>query len=56
MGEQLRPVYVLLDGDESAAGEEASSLSEEEMIALIQSEFGAEEVDADEPRAQGAEG
>ena len=56
VGESLRPVYVLLDGEDETEAGEGSSLSEEEMIALIQDEFGAEEVDAEAPRARGAEG
>jgi DNA polymerase-3 subunit gamma/tau len=54
VGERLRPVYVLLDGEE--AGEEHSDegLSEEELIERIRSEFDAEfvEADADEKSAE----
>jgi hypothetical protein len=47
VGERLRPVYVLLDGEE--AGEENSDqgLSEDELIERIRSEFDAEFVEAD---------
>jgi DNA polymerase-3 subunit gamma/tau len=44
-GERLRPVYVLLEGDEIEAPAE-SKLSEEELIELVRSEFDAEEYDA----------
>jgi DNA polymerase III subunit gamma/tau len=46
VGEQLRPVYVLLDADEAVdviGGE--GELSEEELIAKLKSEFDAEEFD-----------
>jgi DNA polymerase III subunit gamma/tau len=43
VGEQLRPVYVLLDG-ELPAREEGSELDEEEILERIKSEFDAEEV------------
>jgi DNA polymerase III subunit gamma/tau len=57
IGERLRPVYVLLEGDESGPAEEAPKLSEEELIARLQEEFGAEEVDsANEAEAKEAEG
>ena len=42
VGERLRPVYVLLEGDEVEAPAEAQ-LSEEELIELFRSEFDAEE-------------
>jgi DNA polymerase-3 subunit gamma/tau len=52
-GERLRPVYVLLDGEE---GEETGGrLGEEELIALLRDEFGAEEV-AEEANRKEAEG
>jgi DNA polymerase III subunit gamma/tau len=58
LGEPLRPVYVLLEGDEAGSEEEAEPLSEEELIARLREEFGAEEIDtsADEPKAKEAEG
>jgi DNA polymerase III subunit gamma/tau len=57
VGERLRPVYVLLEGDETGSKEEAPKLSEEELIARLQEEFGAEEVDsAHEAEAKEAEG
>jgi DNA polymerase III subunit gamma/tau len=43
VGEQLRPVYVLLDG-EAPAKEEGSEPDEEEILERIKSEFDAEEV------------
>jgi DNA polymerase-3 subunit gamma/tau len=58
VGERLRPVYVLLEGDEDESGEESPQLSEEELIELIRDEFGAEEVDGgtQAPEAKEAEG
>jgi DNA polymerase-3 subunit gamma/tau len=57
VGERLRPVYVLLESEASDAEEPAEQLSEDELIALLQSEFGAEEVSsAEEPQAKEAEG
>jgi DNA polymerase III subunit gamma/tau len=58
LGEPLRPVYVLLEGDEAGSEVEAEALSEEELIARLREEFGAEEIDtsADEPKAKEAEG
>jgi DNA polymerase III subunit gamma/tau len=57
VGERLRPVYVLLEGDEGEAEEGETQLSEEELIARLQEEFGAEEVDAaHEAEAKEAEG
>ena len=41
-GERLRPVYVLLEGDEIETPAEAK-LSEEELIDLMRTEFDAEE-------------
>jgi DNA polymerase-3 subunit gamma/tau len=43
VGERLRPVYVLLDG-ESQPQEEKSELDEQEILERIKSEFDAEEV------------
>jgi DNA polymerase III subunit gamma/tau len=57
VGERLRPVYVLLDGEGSDAEEPVEPLSEDELIALLQNEFGAEEVSSnEEPQAKEAEG
>ena len=42
VGERLRPVYVLLDADDPATPVE-STLTEEELIELMRSEFDAEE-------------
>jgi DNA polymerase III subunit gamma/tau len=58
LGERLRPVYVLLEGNEAGSEEEAEALSEEELIARLREEFGAEEIDtsAHEPKAKEAEG
>jgi DNA polymerase-3 subunit gamma/tau len=55
LGERLRPVYVLLEGEEevAVAGGE-SQLSEEELIETLKSEFDAEEFEA--PDAREAEG
>jgi DNA polymerase III subunit gamma/tau len=46
VGERLRPVYVLLDGETGAteAGATEGSLDEEELLEKIKSEFDAEEV------------
>jgi DNA polymerase III subunit gamma/tau len=58
VGERLRPVYVLLERDEAESETEGAQLSEEELIARLRDEFGAEEVDttAEEPKAKEAEG
>ncbi len=51
LGERLRPVYVLLDGDDAHELEADQPLSEEELIERLKSEFDAEEFepeDADE--------
>ena len=50
VGERLKPVYVLLEGDEDeAAANGAAELSEEEMVERIRSEFDAELIeDADD--------
>jgi DNA polymerase-3 subunit gamma/tau len=54
-GERLRPVYVLLDGEEeSDAGGTEPPLSEEELIERLKTEFDAEEFEAEE--AKEAEG
>jgi DNA polymerase III subunit gamma/tau len=59
VGEPLRPVYVLLDGDRIETPPEAR-LSEEELIELFRSEFDAEEYVAEpqegEAEAKEAEG
>ncbi|HSI80801.1 MAG TPA: DNA polymerase III subunit gamma/tau [Solirubrobacterales bacterium] len=55
VGERLRPVYVLLDGEQGEEGTGGERrLSEEEVLALLRDEFGAEEVSDDE--AKEAEG
>ena len=55
VGERLRPVYVLLEGEDEAGPDGAEpSLSEEELIELLRSEFDAEEFEADD--AKEAEG
>jgi DNA polymerase-3 subunit gamma/tau len=54
-GERLRPIYVLLEGEEEAeAGGAGQALSEEELIERLKSEFDAEEFEAEE--AKEAEG
>jgi hypothetical protein len=52
VGESLRPVYVLLDGEdgETANGAEPA-MSEEELIERIKSEFDAEEFKPEEDSA-----
>jgi hypothetical protein len=45
VGESLRPVYVLLDGEPEVAAEGEQQLSEDELIARLKSEFDAEEFD-----------
>ena len=55
VGERLRPVYVLLEGKDEAGQDGAeSSLSDEELIELLRSEFDAEEFGGDD--AKEAEG
>jgi DNA polymerase III subunit gamma/tau len=54
VGERLRPIYVLLDGDDAAAGGGEPQLGEEELIELLRSEFDAEEFEGAE--AKEAEG
>jgi DNA polymerase-3 subunit gamma/tau len=46
VGERLRPVYVLLEGDENETPVEAT-LSEEELIELVRTEFDAEEYETE---------
>jgi DNA polymerase III subunit gamma/tau len=54
VGDRLRPVYVLLEGEGQAAAAAAEPrLSEEELIELLRSEFDAEEFDADAKEAEG---
>jgi DNA polymerase-3 subunit gamma/tau len=57
VGERLRPVYVLLEGDEeedAAAGAPEPELSEDELIERLKSEFDAEEFEAaDAKEAEG---
>ena len=50
VGERLRPVYVLLDTDESET--EERKLSEEELVELMRSEFDAEEYGAEPVRGE----
>ncbi len=56
LGERLRPVYVLLEGDHEADGGADRQLSEEELIDRLKAEFDAEEfeeaekLDAEEAR------
>ena len=47
VGESLRPVYVLLEGDQAEGGAE-TELSEEELIERLKSEFDAEEFEESE--------
>jgi len=47
VGERLRPVYVLLDGEHEEEAEGNGGMSEDEMIERIRSEFDAEFVEAD---------
>jgi DNA polymerase III subunit gamma/tau len=58
VGERLRPVYVLLEGEEAESGRQDAALSEEELVARLLEEFGAEEVEAgaEETEAKEAEG
>ncbi len=42
VGERLRPVYVLLEGEEDAESDEPA-MSEDELIEMVRSEFDAEE-------------
>jgi DNA polymerase-3 subunit gamma/tau len=55
VGQRLRPVYVLLEGEEEVAADVAESqLSEEELIERLKSEFDAEEFEAaDAKEAEG---
>jgi DNA polymerase III subunit gamma/tau len=55
VGQRLRPVYVLLEGEEEvAAGDAEPQLSEEELIERLKSEFDAEEFEgADAKEAEG---
>jgi DNA polymerase III subunit gamma/tau len=54
VGERLRPVYVLLDGEEADEENSDEGLSEDELVERIRSEFDAEfvEADADEKSAE----
>ena len=52
VGERLRPVYVLLDGEQEAASREGEEqLSEDELIERLKSEFDAEEFETEEEGA-----
>ena len=55
VGQRLRPIYVLLEGEEEVAAEVAEpQLSEEELIERLKSEFDAEEFEAaDAKEAEG---
>ena len=55
VGQRLRPIYVLLEGEEEVAAEVAEPrLSEEELIERLKSEFDAEEFEAaDAKEAEG---
>ena len=56
VGESLRPVYVLLEGEQEGEGGAEAQFSEEELIDRLKSEFDAEEfeeaenLDAEEAR------
>ena len=56
LGERLRPVYVLLEGDPNGEADAEQQLSEEELIEHLKAEFDAEEfkeaekLDAEEAR------
>jgi DNA polymerase III subunit gamma/tau len=56
LGERLRPVYVLLDGEEDAGPSSSPQLGEDELIELLRDEFGAQEVPTEEANAKEAEG
>jgi DNA polymerase-3 subunit gamma/tau len=51
LGERLRPVYVLLDGE--ASGDPEQQLDEEELLERIKSEFDAEEVGSESSGSTG---
>jgi hypothetical protein len=59
VGERLRPVYVLLEGEEEIKAPGEKQLSEDELIELMRTEFDAEEYlpepDAGEDEAQAKE-
>jgi DNA polymerase III subunit gamma/tau len=48
VGERLRPVYVLLDGEDASGAAAEEALSEEELIERLKSEFDAEEFELGE--------
>ncbi|MEO8092812.1 MAG: DNA polymerase III subunit gamma/tau [bacterium] len=53
LGTRLRPVFVLLEGDQASAGESAQGgMSPDELIERFKSEFDAEEVDVHESEAE----
>jgi hypothetical protein len=54
VGERLRPVYVLLEGDDAFADEGEGGLSEDEVLEMVRREFDAEEF-VDEPEANEGE-
>jgi hypothetical protein len=48
VGERLRPVYVLLEGDdEGEPATDAHTMTDEELVAMISDEFDAEVVAAE---------
>ncbi len=51
VGERLRPVFVLLDGDEAEAAT-APGMSEDEVFERFKAEFDAEEVVETEPKSE----
>ena len=55
VGERLRPVYVLLDGEPEDDANGAGAPTEDEMIEHVRSEFDAEFVEADAEPKEGSE-
>ena len=51
-GERLRPVFVLLEGEEG--GEANAELSEDELLERVKAEFDAEELDDDSSSEEAA--
>jgi DNA polymerase III subunit gamma/tau len=54
VGERLRPIFVLLEGDDAPSGGERK-LSEEELVELMRSEFDAEYVEPDDEAPEAKE-
>ena len=52
VGEQLRPVFTLLEGDSDAGDAEGEELTPDELIERLKSEFDAEEVEDSEPEVR----